>query len=263
MIKLVPSEAPLRRPKESLRCSTKCSTATNSLFCVLPSCISSFVPRLKLQTSVGCYPEGNEGRAWQRNDRQGNRNFEQEEKRQSYLRSYYGGKCKGPDPKEWWRTLWRRPLRTNKDGFSFTGRMHLHSLEAKASESGLMKREPQQLLGLQCKREGAGDRRRKTAKKGKHKWNCVGRRQEELFFLLPLQQHNTNEIRDICASHGGCLWLTLMQREHSEGGTSPEKVTSAKTFPCNHKTHVWLQLSDINIYTPLAVTTITYKCYLG
>lgn len=80
-----------------------------------------------------------------------------EGKRWSYPWSHYVGKCEGPDPKEWWRTLWRRPLRTNKDGFSFTGRMHLHSLEAKASEPGLMKRNPSNWLDF-----NANERERET-----------------------------------------------------------------------------------------------------
>lgn len=53
--------------------------------------------------------------------------------------------------------MWRRPLSTNKDGFSFTGRMHLHSLEAKASEPGLMKRKPGNWLDF-----NANERERET-----------------------------------------------------------------------------------------------------
>lgn len=143
------------------------------------------------------------------------------------------GKCKGPDPRQWWRTLWRRPLRTNKDGFSFTGRMHLHSLEAKASEPGLMKRNLSNCLDF-----NANERERET--EGERQWKrsemcvcvCVCRwafkKPKELF---PLQLQNTNEIRDICASHGGCLWLTLMQREHTEGGTPPETSSKRKDVP--------------------------------
>jgi len=78
-------------------------------------------------------------------------------------------------------TLWRRPLRTNKDGFSFTGGMHLHSLEARATEPGLMKRKPQQLLGLQCKREGVRDGgRERERERGRE----VGWEKERSFFLL-------------------------------------------------------------------------------
>lgn len=163
-------------------------------------------------------------RETQEKDRRPNRKCEWE-RRQSHPRSHYGGKSKGPDPKEWWRTLWRRLLRTNKDSFSFTGRMHLHSLEAKASEPGSWKEAPaiartsmQTRGSWRQKGERSGSRRRAG-------WR--GKKQDE----LSLELQKTNKIKDICTSHTRCP--TDFDAESMQRGrwTSRYSNRHRKTFP--------------------------------
>lgn len=107
--------------------------------------------------------------------------------------------------------------------------MHLHSLEAKASEPGLMKRNPSNWLDF-----NANEREWETEREGereREKWDGRGKKKKAVgtFLSSSVALHKT-KIGNICTSHGGCRWLTLMQREHTEGGASPDKVTSRKHF---------------------------------
>jgi hypothetical protein len=103
----------------------------------------------------------------------------------------------------WWRTLWRRLLRTNKDGFSFTGGMHLHSLEAKASEPSLMKRNPRN------HRDFNGN-----AREGKKRWGLC-------FYCLcgAMERHYQEQLRAPNAVVCQRLWCKLKVSSPDEDTT--------------------------------------------
>lgn len=179
---MVLSEGPSWATKQSSRYSVKGSAATDFLFGVAPGCTSSFGSDWSCGRPSAVPPGG--WRERQAGERQP-RKWELWAGEERVIRGLITvGKCKGPDPREWWRTLWRGPLRTNKDGFSFTGRMHLHSLEANASEPGLMKRNPSNCSDFNAnerERETEGERQWKRSETCARVWQGAFKTLRELF----------------------------------------------------------------------------------
>lgn len=103
--------------------------------------------------------------------------------------------------------------------------MHLHSLEAKASEPGLMKRKPGNWLDF-----NANEREQETEMiQRERNQRRRGKKQQDLFSPL---QHCHTEQHDAYKPHRGAGRLTLMQSELTTGGMPPHhrKVVSHDAF---------------------------------